>query len=348
MHAEAVASGGVIVKLGGDVRVHQGGVVDDGIPAVTVVLSLDEEGGWGEFVGCVGGIQGGVVGRGDEVGGVDEDGEVGAGADRVGEHRLSVETSVHSGNVGGGWGGGYVVVVGVGADEGGEVGPGGEAHHADVRGVEVPVGGVSAGEAHGLLRVFEIRGVGGVVSCFAGWLGDAVLDEDAGDSDGVEPVAGVGAFAVGDKDAVATAWEDENRSAGVFSVRGIDGERRDGDVGEADDAVAAEEVVGGLGGVGLGGGGLWGFRGGVGPEGERQGLALCVRNRSEKREGEECSRYQAESGIEAFHADYSSPDPARRAMDGGKPVALAIPPVRKSSYGWGTQVLCGREVVLMG
>ena len=34
VHAEAVAAGGVVVEFGGDVRVDQGGVIDDGVPAV--------------------------------------------------------------------------------------------------------------------------------------------------------------------------------------------------------------------------------------------------------------------------------------------------------------------------
>ena len=73
-------------------------------------------------------------------------------------------------DVGGGGGGLDVVVVGVSAEEDGEVGAGGEAHDADVGGVDVPVGGVGAGEAHGLLGVFEVRGVGGIVAGFAvGW-----------------------------------------------------------------------------------------------------------------------------------------------------------------------------------
>ena len=96
----------------------------------------------------------------------------------------------------------------MGAEEDGEVGAGGEAHDADVGGVDVPVDGVGAGEAHGLLGVFEVRGVGGIVAGFAVGLGDAVLDEDAGDADGVEPVAGVEALAVPGEDAVAAAGED--------------------------------------------------------------------------------------------------------------------------------------------
>ena len=230
-----------------------------------------------------------LVGGNGEVGGVDDDGEVGAGGDAgVG--------------VGGGGGGGDVVVVGMGAEEDGEVGAGGEAHDADVGGVEVPFGCVGAGEAHGLLGVFEVRGVGGIVAGFACGLGDSVFDEDAGDADGVEPVAGVGAFAVGDEDAVAAAGEDEDGGAGVLAVGRIDGEGGDGDVGEADDATAADGVVGGLGGVGLGLGGVGRLGGGVGPEGERLGRGLGVGGWG----GTARQRCEGEGRGEVFHAHHST------------------------------------------
>jgi len=45
--------------------------------------------------------------------------------------------------------------------------------------------------------------------------GDAVLDERAVDADGVEPGADFGAFEIVGEDAVASAWEDDDGSAGV-------------------------------------------------------------------------------------------------------------------------------------
>ena len=176
-------------------------------------------------------------------------------------------------------------VVGMGAEEDGEVGAGGEAHDADVGGVEVPVGGVGAGEAHGLLRVLEVVWVSGIVAGFAGGLGYSIFDEDAGDADGVEPVAGVGTFAVGDEDAVAAAGEDEDGGASVLAVGRVDGEGGDGDVGEADDTMAADGVVGGLGGVGFGFGGAGRFGGGVGPEGEGLGRGLGLGGGEERAGG---------------------------------------------------------------
>jgi len=294
VHAKAVAASGVIVELGGDVGVHQGGVIDEGVPAVAaIVFGLDEEGGGRELVGGVGGVEFLVFRRDGQVGGIDDDGEVGAG----------VEVGV---DVGGSGGGGDVVVVGMGAEEDGEVGAGGEAHDTDVGGIDVPFGGVGAGETHGLLGVLEVRGVGGIVAGVAWRLGNAVFDEDAGDADGVEPVAGVGAFAVGYEDAIAAAGKDEDRGAGVLAVGRIDGERGEGDVGEADDAAAADLVVCGLGGVGLGLGGLGRLGCGVRPEREREGSGLGAGG-WEQGGGGEYKGCEAESGGEAFHADHTNP-----------------------------------------
>jgi len=176
-----------------------------------------------------------------------------------------------------------------------------------VAGVDVPFGGVGAGETHGLLCVFEIGGVRGVVAGFTVGLGDAVLDQDAGDADGVEPVAGVGALAVGNKDAITSPRKDKDGGSGVLAVRGIDGESGGGDVGEADDAMAAKEVVGGLGGVGLGFGGLGGLGRAVGPQGECDWLSLRLGGGGVSRCDEECEGDQAESWGEAFHADHTNP-----------------------------------------
>jgi len=274
------------MKLGRDVGIQEGAVVDEGISAVAaIVFGLDKEGGGGELVGRVDGVELRVVRRDGEVGGVDDDGEVGAGA----EVRV---------DIGGSGSGGDVVVAGMGAEEDGEVGAGGEAHDADVGGVDMPFVGVGAGETHGLLGVFEIGGVGGIVAGVALGLRHSVFDEDAGDADGVEPVAGVAAFAVRYEDAVGAAGKDEDGGSGVLAMGRIDGERGDGYVGEADDATATDEVVGGLGSVGLGVGGLRGLGRAVGPEGEREWLGLGV-GREDKRGGEDdkgdCADCKAES-----------------------------------------------------
>ena len=136
-----------------------------------------------------------------EVAGVDDEGEVGAGVDRCLDLRV-------------GWAG--RIEVRVGGQGGGEVGSGGEAEDADAIGVDVPVGGVCAGDAHGLLGVFEVFGVGGVVA----GLRDAVLDEHARDADGVEPGADLRTFEVVGEDGVASAGKDEDGGAMGLAVAG--------------------------------------------------------------------------------------------------------------------------------
>jgi hypothetical protein len=127
----------------------------------------------------------------------------------------------------------------------------------------VPLRGALAGEAHGLLRVFEVGDVGGVVAFFR----DAVLDQEAGDADGVEPLAGVRAFAVPCEAGVAAAREDERGDVGVAAGRWqVDAHGGFGDIGEALGALAVEERVRGLGGVGFGFRGLGRLRRAVRPE----------------------------------------------------------------------------------
>jgi len=254
-----------------------------------VVFGLDEEGGWGELVGGVDGVECGHVGLDAEIGRVDDDGEAGAGVGYAGELDGTGGFGGEAGDVGYGWGGFDVVVVRVSAEEDGEVGSGGEADDADLGGVDVPFAGVGAGEAHGLLGVFEIGGVVGVVLFFR----NAVFDEQAGDADGVEPIAGVCAFAVPCEADVASAGKDEGGGAGVFVCgRWVDGEGGVGDVGDTGRAVAADESVGVFGDVGLGGGGLGGFGGSVGPE--REDLLLGVGGGAESENDEESGGWDAQ------------------------------------------------------
>ena len=90
--------------------------------------------------------------------------------------------------------------------------PAEEADDSNAIGVEVPVGGVGPGEAHGLLGVFEVGWVGGEMADF----GDAIFDEDAGHAEVVAPGAGVEAFAVPSEHAIAAAGEDEGGSCGCW------------------------------------------------------------------------------------------------------------------------------------
>jgi hypothetical protein len=112
------------------------------------------------------------------------------------------------------------------------VGSGGEAEDADAVGVDLPFGGVLADQAHGALGVFE--GCGGFGHVGAG-VGDAVLEQDAGDALGVEPVADLGAFEVDGEDVVAAAGEDDDGCAGVLALGRVEGDGRGGDVAQMND-----------------------------------------------------------------------------------------------------------------
>ena len=70
--------------------------------------------------------------------------------------------------------------------------------------------------------------------------------------------------------------------------------------------MAADGVVGGLGGVGLGLGGLGRLRRGVRPEGEREGLGLGEGDGEDEEGREEGERNQAESRGETFHAHHTT------------------------------------------
>ena len=165
--------------------------------------------------------------------------------------------------------------------------PGGEAECADAMGVDVPLGGMLAGEAHGLLRVFKVFEALGIVA----FVRDAVLHENADDVDGVEPVADLGAFEVVGEDAVSSAGKDDD-GGGCGRARGlVEGEGGLGDVGELRDGAAADEGIGGGEGVVFGTFDGGGFRGAVGPEREGE-LLGGARARGEECDGQE----EAEEG----------------------------------------------------
>ena len=166
------------------------------------------------------------------------------------------------------------------AEDDDEVASGGEAERADAVGIEVPFGSVSTGDAHGLLRVFEIASVFGVMLLER----DAVFDEDAVDADGVEPGADLGAFEIVGEDAVASAGEDNDGGAGVVVCgRGIEGQGGIADVGEVRERLPATRRSVGLGDVGLGGAGV---RLGA-PLGQSGRVLVGRRRRARSRESEE-------------------------------------------------------------
>ena len=141
-----------------------------------------------------------------QVGRVHEEGE-------VGPQRLVV------GCVDPGIGGGS----GVRAQAGAEVAAGREADHADAVAGDVPFGGAATDDPDGALDVL----IGAVLVP-----GDAVLEDDPGDAEGIEPSRDFGAFLVVGEDAVTAARADDDRWGGLLGVgRHVDGEGRLGDVG---------------------------------------------------------------------------------------------------------------------
>ena len=115
-------------------------------------------------------------------------------------------------------------VVGVRAEQDGEVAASRVAYDSDALWVDVPLGCVGTGEAHGLLRVFEIGRGSGIMAGFAFGLRDAVFDEQAGYADVGKPVAGIDTFTFPGKTDVAAAREDESSDVGV--TRGVVESRR--------------------------------------------------------------------------------------------------------------------------
>jgi hypothetical protein len=127
------------------------------------------------------------------------------------------------------------------AEHGDEMRSRGEAQRADALGIDAPLGGVHAGEAHGLLRVFKILGALGIVAV----VGHAILHENAGDVDAVEPGADLGALEVVGEDPVTAAGKDHDRGAAVLCRIGlVDGQRGLADVGEVDDLPTCDERIG--------------------------------------------------------------------------------------------------------
>jgi hypothetical protein len=145
-----------------------------------------------------------------------------------------------------------------------------EAKNPNAMGIEFPLNGVRTGDSHGLLRVFK---VGCVVRKFL-FQGDAVLDERAVDSDGVEPGADFGAFEIVGKNAVASAGKDDDGGTSIVSgQRGIEGKIRLPYVGKVHERLAGNQAVCGFGDIGLRTTGIR-LRVAAGPEGERDLLRV--------------------------------------------------------------------------
>ena len=126
----------------------------------------------------------------------------------------------------------------MGAESGGEMCSGRKAEDADPVRIDVPFRGMLAHDAKGALRVLQGGGRFGIRAC----VGHAIFYEDAGDADGVEPVADLGAFEIDGEDLIASAGKDHHGSAGVLLGWRIEGERGAGDVAEAKDRTSGDEI----------------------------------------------------------------------------------------------------------
>lgn len=236
--AEAVGTGGEDVQFRGDAGVLAGleeeeGVFDgDGF----IGFGVGEENG-GCFLGdtLFGGeggplglvladegiarafVNGGIVGERDD--GVEQGGEVGAGAEAVD-----------------GIGGVDVWSIGLGGEDGGEVSSGRKSEHAEAMGVDVILGSLGADEAHRALGIFERN------RCVVA-RGVAIAEDKGGDVVGVEHQGDVFAFLLGGEVDVAAAGENEDGRAGGGGLDEISVEGGDGGIGIG---VGAVDDVGGF------------------------------------------------------------------------------------------------------
>ena len=247
-HSESMSAGRVVVKLRGMVRIHQRTIVDQRVlPITAVVLRLQQKGRRSERVGCVDGIQLGLRGWNGKIRRIDDDGEV--------RPRIDRRSALHR-NIGRRGRALHVVVVRMRGHQHGKVASGGEADDADAMRVQMPLRGMSASDPHGLLRVLQVSGVSGIVAGLARRLRNAVLDQNAGHADRVQPLAGVSAFGVPGEPNVGAPGKDQ-RSGSVAVMRGlVHRDRRNGDIGETDAVMSRVQRVRRPGHVSLGLGGL--------------------------------------------------------------------------------------------
>ena len=94
---------------------------------------------------------------------------------------------------------------------------GGEAHDADLSGVDGPVGSVVTGEAQSALGIEK---GGEVRDLVTGVFRQAVFQHDGSDAAGVEPVGDILAFPIVGENAVATAGTNDDGLAGGVTAGG--------------------------------------------------------------------------------------------------------------------------------
>ena len=225
-----MAAGGIDVEFEGDFFFLQGAGVGEGVfDADGIVGGHGDESFWRVFRDRKFRGELGRVFFGDEVAGVNEDGEVRFEGEGVGRVDFFVGAFLRAG-----------------AEDGGEMSARGKAEDADAFWIDVPFGRVLTDEAHGALSVFEGRGV----FFAAGAARDAIFQEDSGEAHFVKALADFGAFEVERENMVGAAGADEDRAAvGIVFRSRINGDGGIGDVAEADEAAVGDFVVGIFSGV---------------------------------------------------------------------------------------------------
>src|SRR5580704_16783753 len=113
-----------------------------------------------------------------------------------------------------------------------------KSKHADALWIDVPLGGVRSHDTQRALRVLQgSRG-------FGIWPGvrHAVLEQDARDAHRIEPVAHFRAFQIDRQNAVGAARKHNDGRARVFARRRIESQRRRGNIAEANERLAGDEI----------------------------------------------------------------------------------------------------------
>jgi hypothetical protein len=90
---------------------------------------------------------------------------------------------------------------------GGEMAACGKSHHADAVRIDAEFLGAGTHQANGALGIAEFDGMVVLGS-------EAVLEDERGDAEGVQPVGFLAAFVIGGEPSVAAAGSDDDRGAG--------------------------------------------------------------------------------------------------------------------------------------
>ncbi len=181
------------MHFGRNLRVLQRQKVDDGVLDMHgIVFGLKNE-GRRSLIGDVDfGIGREVLFGESKVAGIDDHREVGTATELIG----GVDGVVKA-------------LIEVGAEGGSQVSSGREAKHADAMRIDMPLGGVGADDSE---RALGILKRGRRLGIRPG-VGHAILNQDAGNAGGVQPIAHLGAFEVDGQDVITAEILGSNGSA---------------------------------------------------------------------------------------------------------------------------------------